>query len=366
MILIYLDKVTPPNFYPNKETQLDRLHFFDQLPVQYTVTYNLDEYVASPITKKIAVFYNRLWNGDDYFVSFTQRLDQVKQVSQCVFIVQTELHGDRVGDFLTDNVYAVLPGFVNGVASDRIIFRGNWFEIVTDLYKELPDILPKLDYSCGPREFYFDALLGSYKPNREFVFNAIKKNNLESKIFLNYYSDQYNIQDSFIIPDGVEFDKEQLRLGLPLRHSSKNVTYFGKQTLLSTIVPVDIYNQCAYSIVADTYNNERQVFFTEKIAKPIIAKKLFVVFSGVNYLERLRQLGFKTFGDVVDESYDNIEDNIQRACAAFEQVKYLCQMDQTKILKTIQPVLEHNYQILTQTEWTQIAINKMTKLVLQN
>ena len=45
-------------------------------------------------------------------------------------------------------------------------------------------------------------------------------------------------------------------------------------------------------------------WFTEKTAKPLATGKPFMLVSGPNSLERLKEMGVETFGSVIDESYD--------------------------------------------------------------
>ena len=73
--------------------------------------------------------------------------------------------------------------------------------------------------------------------------------------------------------------------------------------------------------------------------------------SGQHWLKHFRGLGFETFGSVIDESYDSVEDPTTRWQMAYEQVKYLCKQDQRIILDKLQPVLEHNYNHLWTTKW---------------
>ena len=147
------------------------------------------------------------------------------------------------------------------------------------------------------------------------------------------------------------------------------VGYHGQQLALSVIVPIQIYNQTAYSIIAETHADNRYSFFTEKIFRPMLARRLFVMFSGWKYLENLRKLGFQTFDNVIDESYDQILNDIERWQAAFEQVKRLCNMNQTDVLIKISNVVEHNYNLLMNSNWKQqelqqiqAVINKMEQL----
>ena len=43
---------------------------------------------------------------------------------------------------------------------------------------------------------------------------------------------------------------------------------------------------------------------TEKIWKPIIAQQFFIVHGNYLYLQKLRELGFKTFNNYFEEAYD--------------------------------------------------------------
>ena len=64
------------------------------------------------------------------------------------------------------------------------------------------------------------------------------------------------------------------------------------------------YNDTACSIVSETNDNDYEVFMTEKIWKPIIAQHFFVVHGNHLYLQKLKDLGFKTFNNYFEEVYD--------------------------------------------------------------
>jgi galactokinase/mevalonate kinase-like predicted kinase len=88
---------------------------------------------------------------------------------------------------------------------------------------------------------------------------------------------------------------------------------------------------------------------------------MFIAFSGYKFLHNLRNQGFLTFCDVVDESYDLIKDDRARYTAAFEQVKRLCSMDQEYVYNTLKLVLEHNYNHIMNTDWTARAAQDIQK-----
>jgi hypothetical protein len=73
---------------------------------------------------------------------------------------------------------------------------------------------------------------------------------------------------------------------------------------------------------------------------------LFVVFAIQGFLQHYRDWGFETFGDVIDESYDQESNDITRWTRAFEQVEWLCSQDLPALLQKLQPRLDHNHHRL--------------------
>lgn len=72
----------------------------------------------------------------------------------------------------------------------------------------------------------------------------------------------------------------------------------------------DIYNNCLINLVTETYyfnffNHQTPAhFITEKTLKPIMSKQMFIVIGEKGMLSVLRNMGFRTFSDFIDESYD--------------------------------------------------------------
>ena len=85
-------------------------------------------------------------------------------------------------------------------------------------------------------------------------------------------------------------------------------------------------------------------YFTEKTTKAIFAKRLFVVFSSKGYLQRLRDLGFKTFSNVIDESYDDIVNGAERIQAIADTVQQIVDLPQDQFLAACEPRCKYNQQ----------------------
>ena len=350
MILIYSD---------SQLLDLEWIKFLNfKQPV--TVVHDFTEYQTTTADYKIAFTSARLHCDYDrdckVYKGFEDKVRRLSAVSNLVFSLESELHNFHWHIWAqchNHNVYWILPGNVNDKPdmSKHIIYWGDFFKLVDLLYKKLPNKLAELTpYTVKPK--YFDALLGSPKPHRQFVFDSVIEHKLQDKFIIPYggdwKNDEFYAKDYFIWEPGCV--PETNIIG-----TADSVNYLGHSTPLSHIIPISVYNNTAYSILTETDFDNTLSFFSEKTAKIFLARRLFVVFSGYKFLHNLRNLGFKTFDGIIDESYDLILDGKQRYTAAFAQVKYLCSTPQAEILVQIKDIVEYNYDLLTTTDWTKFA-----------
>jgi hypothetical protein len=77
----------------------------------------------------------------------------------------------------------------------------------------------------------------------------------------------------------------------------------------------DWYNSTCFSIASETYTESspgQPVFITEKTFKPIAFRHPFMVFGNAGTLEHLHSIGFETYENLFDESYDVYPDPYTR------------------------------------------------------
>ena len=104
-----------------------------------------------------------------------------------------------------------------------------------------------------------------------------------------------------------------------------------------------------YPITPDT-NFLDSVTFTEKTSKFILAKMPFILMAFPRSLEVLRQQGYKTFSPYINEAYDSIINDEDRAVAVAEEITRLCNLTDEhwiEILENLIPRLEHNFKLMT-------------------
>jgi len=106
---------------------------------------------------------------------------------------------------------------------------------------------------------------------------------------------------------------------------------------------------CFCAVVTESRFAEHFSSFSEKPLAPIAHFMPFVIVGLPNTLALLRRVGFKTFGDFWDESYDEEINNEKRLLKILDTIDYIdtFTLDElTELKKQMTPILEHNYNVL--------------------
>lgn len=109
------------------------------------------------------------------------------------------------------------------------------------------------------------------------------------------------------------------------------------------------YLDTYFSLVTETVFDYPYSFRTEKIWKPIAIGHPFVVATNCGYYRDLHNLGFKTFGNLIDESFDQIDNDQQRIERIANVVTDLCKQDLQSFVTAAKEVCEYNQQHLATT-----------------
>ena len=296
---------------------------------------------------------------------FRNRLNKVVKKCQSVSILVSELHSETV-KFIREHQHPKIRYFVCGFIKNlETKIWMDWFHRSSDFYKHNTQILDQLDpYSIKPKTF--DILLGRSKQHRSTVYNFIKEKNLDDRVIMTYLKGQDDIPLQAQDQSGWLWEPGIVQLTNEFQWTVTPIRYQGQSMSLSQVVPISIYSKSAYSIVAETNYHNDYSFYTEKIVKPILARRLFIVFSGQYYLRNLRDFGFKTFDGIIDETYDTIEDNKLRFKLAIEQMQRLFALPQEQILEKIRPIIEHNKRLMLSTDWYGDFARELRSVVLDH
>jgi len=103
------------------------------------------------------------------------------------------------------------------------------------------------------------------------------------------------------------------------------------------------------NIITETLFNNDTVFLSEKIFKPIYSCQPFIVLGNPFTLRELRNLGFKTFNDFWDESYDeelNFSKRLEKIIDILHLINEKSNEELLQLTKSMSDILRHNYENL--------------------
>lgn len=160
---------------------------------------------------------------------------------------------------------------------------------------------------------------------------------------------------------------QKIKKNLPLKTDDVDlkINHFALHAL-----PMYFYKNSCFSVVTSTFAFEHQepsAGLTEKEIKPILAKHPFIIVNRPGILKEMSRLGFLSFEPWFDESYDTIENDIDRLTAIVNEIERLCKIsfeDWNKILDEMTPVLEHNYNRLVNYNYEHCFYNSDLKKLL--
>ena len=123
---------------------------------------------------------------------------------------------------------------------------------------------------------------------------------------------------------------------------------FAQLRYLSQIIPQQVYDSTYVSLVAETETDYGGYYVSEKISKPLISGKPFMLFGAPGYLQALRDIGFKTFDRWWSEEYDAIHDPEKRIHAIVEALasfNSLPTKNKINYMEEMKTVTEHNREV---------------------
>ena len=115
---------------------------------------------------------------------------------------------------------------------------------------------------------------------------------------------------------------------------------------LSAEVFPEQLTKALWHIVTETVYFPRKIHLTEKIFKPIVAQRPFILVAAPGNLAYLKSYGFKTFDKWIDESYDSEQDDYIRIEKITAEISKLCTLSAQGLKamhNEMREVLEYNY-----------------------
>jgi hypothetical protein len=128
----------------------------------------------------------------------------------------------------------------------------------------------------------------------------------------------------------------------------------------TNIATTKLYEDSYFSVVSETcFFDGVGRFLTEKTFKPIVYQHPFILIAPAKSLEFLRKIGYKTFHPFIDESYDNVENDIERMKLVLKETERLSMLSESELynfIDQIKPITAHNLTVLKNKKFSDFLI----------
>lgn len=290
------DPLPPNTFYPVG------LSFFD---------FGIDYFTLLPSEVFRAVYHGHVrvlfyYHEGDNPARIKQRLDTLAQ--------QVRLPTDCYRVISANSAAADVPGFVYFNDFELWYYQRNLEQAALPVHNQ-------------PRERDFTVLNRLHKSWRATAMADLKRHGVLDNSYWSYCETGTVGTDNPIEIDSIEglsAATADFLAGAP--YVSDELDQHTRNDHAVTEAKYHVNSYC--NIVMETHFDADQsggVFLTEKTFKPIKHGQLFFIAGPAGSLQALRDLGYRTFDNVLDNTYDRIEDNTkrwQRLCESIQQSQH--------------------------------------------
>ncbi len=319
-----------------------------------------------------------------YFLDAKNKLDE--GVYKKIIIFQNEVNWDtfeRILD-IEDYFYSIFKD------DKRFLFVRNIFKSKFNFTK----INAEFSFGCFPfqllhnynesinfdynveKKYHLFSANCNVKEERLHLYQFLEKGNFWNKsnvsFFLPLYgsnSTRFNIKDFFNqnlllanIGPGNTFISNLGEIDLDINYHPKKLKYDNFHQVKNLALNDSV--ESLFQVIFETrYHSHCGLVLSEKIFKGFLYKTPFLIFAQYGVLKLLKELGFKTFDWLIDESYDYEPDDRLRLNLVFEEATKLFNTP-IEVLNTVinehSDIFEHNQKLVNELAITEI--NKICKL----
>jgi hypothetical protein len=217
-------------------------------------------------------------------------------------------------------------------------------------HESYPQVYHKVN---KPYDFLF--LNGRLRPHRKYLIDAMRDRQLLDRALWTNLNDRVemawssqlqtdNTEPIRLLPEQYEIDRALPNManvpGGFIKHHLFGNTWGDAE--VNPAAYIDTY----FSVVTETIYDYPYTFRTEKIWKPMIMGHPFVAAANRGYYKDLHSAGFQTFGHLIDETFDQIDDPQDRANRIVDVVADICYNGAASFLESARSVCKYNYQQL--------------------
>jgi len=148
----------------------------------------------------------------------------------------------------------------------------------------------------------------------------------------------------------------------PLHHLEQYFQNNLSSSTSSADFTVEDYCTTDIEVVLETLFDDTRLHLTEKSLRPIACGHPFILAATHGSLQYLRNYGFRTFGDIIDESYDLIENPLDRLTAialAMKQITNWTSEERQYKMRVLQEITEYNKKHFFSVDFFEQILNEL-------
>jgi hypothetical protein len=203
-------------------------------------------------------------------------------------------------------------------------------------------------------------IIGGRRRHRLALLNELVDRDLIENNFVSF-PDQCPYENKTVAELCVEYDIPLGHVNLPLV-IDQGANHAGNSHRIDMW---ELAKKSLLHVVTETVYDGRRQHLTEKTFKPIVMQQPFVLVSCQGSLEYLRRYGFKTFGTVFNEDYDNKDDNARILCIGklLTDINNLSQKEKQQMQRHLTPIVEHNFKWFYSQEFEQLLWQELQDML---
>lgn len=157
----------------------------------------------------------------------------------------------------------------------------------------------------------------------------------------------YNYQFKYWSPEKLNFDNEFTR----------------PDGICDIFKPPQEFQTSLFSFISES--NTNCLFYTEKTFLPILNKRPFFIYGAPHANTYIKNLGFEIFDEIIDYTFDSVENDTRRCQLYFEQASNLAKIPLDTLKNAVYSKVEHNFnrllEIVENKEYIPKAFEKICK-----
>jgi hypothetical protein len=216
------------------------------------------------------------------------------------------------------------------------------------------EVDPSLEDKQTKKDFliYNRAWSGTREYRLKFAEMLIE-NNLYNTCLMGFNSDDHGNYKNY------QFANQAFQIN---RYDLEN--YFHLNTFPSTASADYVgsdYRSTEIEVVLETLFDDDRLQLTEKILRPIACGQPFMLVSTHGSLSYLRDYGFETFGNLIDEHYDTIVDPAKRLEAVINEMKRIADLssqEKLKLYADMRIIAQRNKELFFSQQWQQQIVDE--------